>query len=171
MLGVTACAMAAAAGARQILVSDRDAGCRQRALSFGATHVLSAERDSLTAEVRERTEGRGADAVLELAGAASTVEAGLALVRTGGILVLAGTVAPVGTVAFDPEAMVRRLVTIRGVHNYHPRDLEVAIDFLAGPGQVFPFDALVGDQYSLDDIEKAFDHAHSHPGLRVAVIP
>jgi hypothetical protein len=34
-------------------------------------------------------------------------------------VLLAGTVAPVGTVALDPEDVVRRMLTIRGVHNYH----------------------------------------------------
>jgi alcohol dehydrogenase len=109
--------------------------------------------------------------VLELAGVAESVDAGLALVRTGGVLVLAGTVAPVGNVGLDPENVVRRMLTIRGVHNYHPRDLEAALTFLAGPGRNYPFESLVAAEYPLDQAEQAFAHAHSHPGVRVAVVP
>ncbi len=167
VLGVTACAMARARGARAVLVSDPVPACCERALHFGATHAFPAELEG----VRDLTAGRGADIALELAGAAATVQAGLALVRTGGTVVLAGTVAPVGNVGFDPESVVRRLLTIRGVHNYHPRDLATALAFLAGPGREFPWASLVADQYPLDQAEQAFAAAHAQPGVRVAVIP
>jgi alcohol dehydrogenase len=117
VLGVTACAMARAAGARAVVVSDPVPACRQRARDFGATHVFPADAEEVAAGVREISQGRGADQVLELAGTAETVRAGLALARIGGTVVLAGTVAPVGPVVFDPENVVRKLLTIRGVHN------------------------------------------------------
>jgi alcohol dehydrogenase len=171
VLGVTACAMARAAGARGVLASDRTPECLQRAAAFGATHTLPSEPNALAAGVAEATQGRGADVVFELAGAAQTVAAGWSLVRTGGTLVLAGTVAPVGTIGVDPEQVVRRMLTIRGVHNYHPRDLAAALEFLAGPGRAFPFESLVVGEYPLEQVEEAFAVAHAHPGVRVAVRP
>ena len=86
-------------------------------------------------------------------------------------MVLAGTVAPTPGVELDPEQVVRRLLTIRGVHNYHPRDLGAALAFLAGPGLGFPFATLVGKEFPLEEVERAFAHAHAHPGVRVAVVP
>jgi alcohol dehydrogenase len=171
MLGVTACAMARAAGARAVLVSDPVPECRERALRFGATHAFPADTEVLAAGVAASTDHRGVDLVLELAGAAQTVRAGLALVRTGGTVVLAGTVAPVGALEFDPEAVVRRMLTIRGVHNYHPRDLATALAFLAGPGRDHPWQSLVVAEYPLERTEEAFATAHARPGVRVAVIP
>jgi alcohol dehydrogenase len=171
VLGVTACAMARAAGARAVLVSDRVPACRERALSFGATQAFPADAGELAAGVRDLTHGRGADLVLELAGVAESVAAGLALARIGGTVVLAGTVAPVGAVGFDPEKVVRRMLTIRGVHNYHPRDLATALGFLAGPGRDFPWRSLVVGEYPLEQAEQAFAAAHLQPGVRVAVVP
>jgi putative phosphonate catabolism associated alcohol dehydrogenase len=171
MLGVTACAMARAGGAAAVLASDPQPSCRERAAAFGATHTFSAVPDELSARVAEATHRRGADVVLELAGMPASVAAGLSLVRTGGVLILAGTVAPVGSIGFDPESVVRRMLTIRGIHNYHPRDLEWALAFLAGPGRGFPFESLVGAEYPLEQAEQALSHAHAHPGLRVAVVP
>jgi alcohol dehydrogenase len=171
VLGVTACAMARAAGARAVMVSDPVPACRERALTFGATHVFPAATDELAAGVREVTEQRGADLVLELAGTAGTVQTGLALARTGGTVLLAGTVAPVGTIAFDPECVVRRLLTVRGVHNYHPRDLATALSFLAGSGRDFPWPSLVVARYPLKQAEQAFAAAHAQPGVRIAVVP
>jgi alcohol dehydrogenase len=169
VLGVTACAMARVAGAGAVLVSDPVPECRERALRFGAMHVFPAEE--LAAEVNAYTQGRGADLVLELAGAAGTVEAGLALARTGGTVVLGGAVAPVGTIALDPEDVIRRLLTIRGVHNYHPSDLATALAFLAGPGRDYPWQSLVVAEYPLEQAEQAFAAAHARPGVRVAVVP
>lgn len=171
VLGVTACAMAQSAGARAVVASDPAPACRERAFRFGATHSCTADASERAACVAELTHGRGADIVLELAGTAESVQAGLAQTRTGGTLVLAGTVAPVGPLVFDPEQIVRRMLTIRGVHNYHPRDLELALAFLAGRGRGFPFADLVAAEYPLEEAEAAFAYAHAHPGVRVAVVP
>jgi len=171
VLGVTACAMARVHGARAVIASDPEPACRERALRFGATHAFPVDAAELAAGVGEISQGRGADLVLELAGAAATVQKGLALARTGGTVVLAGTVAPVGNIGLDPENVVRRMLTIRGVHNYHPRDLGTALRFLAGPGRGFPWPSLVVAQYPLEQAEQAFAEAHARPGVRVAVVP
>jgi len=171
VLGVTACAMVRAAGARTVLACDTAPACLERATAFGATHTCPAEPNELAAKVADVTGGRGADVILELAGVSLSVQAGLSLVRTGGTVVLAGTVAPVGKVGLDPEQVVRRMLTIRGVHNYHPGDLAAALAFLAGPGRGFPFESLIAAEYPLKQAAAAFTHAHAHPGIRVAVIP
>jgi alcohol dehydrogenase len=106
-----------------------------------------------------------------LAGVAQSVESALALARNGGTVVLAGTVAPVGNIGLDPEDVVRRMLTIRGVHNYHPRDLAAALVFLAGPGHNFPWQTLIVAEYPLGKVEEAFADAHARPGVRVAVVP
>ena len=169
MLGLTACAMARAAGASAVLVSDPDDARRRRALAFGATDAFAPEESAV--RLGAITGGRGADVTLELAGVAAAVEAGLALMRIGGTLVLAGTVLPTPRVSFDPEALVRRMLTIRGVHNYAPGDLAAALDFLDGAGNAYPFADLVGRSFPLAEIEAAFAFAHEHPGKRVAVVP
>jgi alcohol dehydrogenase len=169
VLGLTACAMARSAGAERVLASDPRADGRERAGRFGATHAFTP--DELEAGVLAATSGRGADAVLELAGTANTVEAAIKLVRVGGTVVLAGTVAPVGRVPFDPERAVRRMLSVRGVHNYHPRDLAAALAFLTGPGQAYPWESLVAGEFPLEWAERAFAAAHARPGVRVAVFP
>jgi putative phosphonate catabolism associated alcohol dehydrogenase len=171
VLGATACAMARAIGAYCVMASDPEPACLERAAVFGATHTFSAGPDELAAGVAEATHGRGADVVLELTGVPASVTAGLSLVRTGGVLILAATVAPVGKVGFDPEDAVRRMLTIRGVHNYHPRDLDSALTFLAGPGRGFPFETLVAATYPLEQAEQALAKAQAHPGVRIAVVP
>jgi alcohol dehydrogenase len=132
---------------------------------------VSSDPDDVARSVAAATDGRGADVVVELAGTAASARTALGSARVGGTVLFAGTVAPTPAVPLDPEAVVRRMLTIRGVHNYHPRDLESALAFLAGPGRAFPFDRLVVARYPLAEAEKAFARAHDSPGFRVAIVP
>src|SRR5204863_7580481 len=91
VLGLTACAMAHAAGSRVVVCEPDPARC-QRAEAFGACRVCAP--GEAPGVVSELTLGRGADVALELAGAQASVEAALALVRVGATVVLAGTVLP-----------------------------------------------------------------------------
>ncbi len=171
VLGLTACAMARSSGVDAVMVVDPDPAPRERALAFGATHVFPSEPKALESAIADFTDGRGVDAALELAGVADAVKSALASTRIGGTVVLAGTVLPTPSVPLDPEDVVRRLLTIRGVHNYAPRDLATALEFLAGPGKAYPFAELVTRRFRLDEIESAFAFAHANPGQRVAVVP
>ncbi len=93
----------------------------------------------------------------------------LANARIGATIVLAGSVAPTAAVPIEPEKIVRRLLTLRGVHNYNPRDLDAALLFLAGPGRAYPFESLIAAEYPLDAVQDAFAHAEKVPGRRIAV--
>ena len=169
VLGVFACAMAKAAGAASVVAIDPQAACRDRALAFGADALFDAQHDNLVAALKTATDGRGFDVVLELAGVTPSVVTALAAVRTGGTAILVGSVAQCEPLPIDPEQIVRRMITLRGVHNYHPCDLRTAIEFLAGPGGRFPFESLIVESYPLGQVEAAFRSAHAHPGERVCV--
>ena len=169
ILGVFASAMAKAAGAAKIVVVDPQESCRQRAVEFGADASFDAGQPNLTQQLRDSTDGIGFDAVLELAGVTASVECGIEAARTGGTIILVGSVAHCDPIALAPEQVVRRMLTIRGVHNYRPDDLQAAVSFLAGPGQRLPFESLVVESYPLEQAEAAFRSAHAHPGERVCV--
>ena len=88
----------------------------------------------------------------------------------GGTLVLAGSVTPGPPLAVDPETVVRQWLTITGVHNYEPRHLHRAVDFLDRTRERHPWDALVLAPVPLKQIASAL---HSPPPgkLRTAVCP
>ena len=80
-----------------------------------------------------------------------------------------GAVLPTPVVAVNPETVVRRCLTVSGVHNYAPWHLQYAIDFLADNHARFPFAGLVGRAFDLDDVAAAFRFAESERPVRVAV--
>ena len=173
MLGLSACAMANAQGSTRIIVCDVDSDRLEWARRFGATDVVqvTGDAEATTRAVLDLTEGRGADLAIELSGAASAMEEGLGLLRIGGCYILVGAVFTIRPIAIDPERIVRRLLNIRGVHNYTPVDLVEAIRFLERHHMKYPFHELVTGRFDLQDAEAAFRHAIETRALRVAVCP
>lgn len=163
MLGLAAAAMAAEAGA-EVVVSDPHPRRRERARAFGA-HATVDPHGAATGEIGE------VDLAVEVSGAASAVRTCLDTLAVGATAVLVGPVSPGPAVDLDPERLVRGWHTVTGVHNYHPRDLARAVDFLAGASARHPFAQLVSDPYDLDDVARAVRAATTGSTPRTAVRP
>lgn len=169
VLGLYACAMARALGAAEVIACDLVPGREALARAFGAGRFATPE--DFAALAGEVTGGRGADVALELSGASAAVATALAVLRTGGTAVIAGTTIPCEPVALDPQQLMRRMLTIRGLHNYAPCDLLAAMNFLEHHATLLPFAQLHGGSFPLAEIDRAFAAAAACPGRRVAVIP
>ena len=110
----------------------------QLARSFGATHTALApppsEPDShgaLTAAIASALPSAAFDAAIEVCGQPSVVPPALALLRPGGVLVLAGMVHPASSLAgVTGEAIIRKCAAVVGVHNYEGGDLQEAVALL-----------------------------------------
>lgn len=169
VLGLNACSMAAAAGASHVIGCDLFPTRKVAAKGFGAT--LFASPAEVRDLAREVTNGRGADFVFEFSGANQAVTTAISTLRTGGTAIIAGTTMPDTPVALDPNDLVRRMLTLKGLHNYAPSDLVTAVDFLAAQGSRFAYDTFAGGNFKLEDINAAFAKASDSAGLRVAVCP
>ena len=166
MLGLTACAWLESLGVTAVACDVSDARLSQ-AVRFGARHL--AKPDGLAELVASLTHGRGADAALELSGSPDAARAALDVLRVGGTAVWAGAVSPTEPVPVYPEAVVRRCLTVSGVHNYAPADLAAAVQFLAANHFRFPFAELVPKSFPLADVNAAFRFAAAERPVRIAV--
>lgn len=169
LLGLSAAAMARDRGARRVVVTDRD---RQRlavAERFGATRLVPFHDAELWRGMVLETGWNGFDVALEMSGTTEAVMSAIDTLGLGGTAVLAGTVTPTKAAQLLPEQVVRGLLTIRGVHNYHPPDLAAALHFLA-QGR-YPFAELVTKTFPLSEADAAFRYAEEHRPIRVAVLP
>lgn len=153
MLGTTAAAVCADRGA-EVVVADRDSARVTQAVRFGA----------------RPDDGENVDVILDFTGSSNFLRQALSRLEIAGTLVLAGSVTPGPVLNVDPEQVVRRWWTITGVHNYEPRHLHEAVDFLAQTVDRYPWPDLVTPPVPLEQIELAL---HPAPGsaLRVAVAP
>lgn len=153
MLGLTAVAACLDAGA-QVQVIDNHPDRLALATEFGAL----ADDDGAI------------DVAIDFTGSTDAVGAALARLDIGGVLVLAGSVTPGPPLAVDPEMVVRRWLTITGVHNYEPRHLHKAVRFLDRTLERHPWHRLVTDPVPLADLSEALRPPPTRT-LRTAVAP
>jgi len=157
LVGLLTSALLADQGA-QVTTVDPNQDRRDRAVRFGAARALDPE-DRLPAS----------DLLLELSGSPAAVGGALDATTIGGTIVLAGTVSPGAPLGWEAETVVRKLITVRGVHNYRPIDLATAASWSEGAVGRLPLEELAGPVFSLTDIESAA-HAARHTGaLRVGI--
>merc|ERR1719476_1056944 len=104
---------------------------------------------------------RGVDVVVEMTGAKHVVTEGVQLLRNGGHYAFAGMVHPDSQLSsLTGETIIRKCLTIRGVHNYTPWNLQEAVDFLKEFHSDLPFDSVLSpEDYKLQDLEQALQVA------------
>jgi len=166
--GLASIIAARAAGADTIIVTGltRDAPKLALARRFGADHVIDIEQDDARKRVKELTDGRGADVVIEVtANSTEPVAEALHHVAVGGRIVLAGVkgfkpvpefvsdmlvvkeaqmIGAFGVTSPAYEAAIRLIESGRvplaemHTHDFTLEDAELAIQTLAGeiPGEV-----------------------------------
>merc|ERR1719271_1510943 len=142
--------------------------------AFGGIPLRIAENnfEEREAAIRARA-ARGVDVVVEMAGRPEVVSEGVKLLRNGGHYSFVGMVHPESQLStVTGEHLIRKCLTIRGVHNYSPWHLDEAIHFLVTYKDKLPFDKLVPTEFPLADINEAIAAAMSgQHGCRVAVNP
>ena len=161
MLGLTAAAYTKSIGARNITVIEPTEQRRQLCFQFGADKAVT-DSSSLDGKY---------DVILDFSGVSQAIEKCIPHTAVGGSVVLVGSVTPSPGISVDPEFLVRNLVRLVGVHNYHPKDLITAVEFLSLHADNFPFGQLVACSFSLQEINEAVKYALEQKPVRVMVKP
>jgi len=171
-LGFYAAAFARHAGCKRVLVADVNDLRLSLVPKFGATDVLNIKgtaEEEVVDGVRDLTDGRGVDIVLEVAGAPELIPVGLKCLRTGGRLVEIGNSFPNALFTYDACDIVWRRLSLIGVHNYDTRHLQGGLDLLEQTRERFPYHEIVTHRVSLDEINEGLRTAQSGAAIRVAV--
>ncbi|MGW0159647.1 zinc-binding dehydrogenase [Mycobacterium sp. NPDC003323] len=153
MLGLTAVAAGNDAGAR-VTVIDRNPERVRQTGDFGG----------------HPDDGGPVDIAIDYTGSTEVIAGALARLDIGGRLVLAGSVLPAPSLPVDPEIVVRRWLTITGVHNYEPHHLHQAVDLLDRTRDRHPWTSLVTAPLPLSRLSDALRPPPS-PALRTAIAP
>ena len=82
-----------------------------------------------------------------------------------------GNSAPGANFTYDACDIVWRRLTLKGIHNYDAKHLQMGVDLLAMTHDVIPFKDLVTHRVSLDNINDGLRIADSGEAVRVAVLP
>jgi NADPH:quinone reductase-like Zn-dependent oxidoreductase len=104
---------ARAAGLRTLITSSSDAKL-ERARALGAHHLVNYKATPAWSKpVREATEGRGADFIMEVGGA-GTIQESMKAIRIGGHIAIIGIVAGAGE-PFNPTALIGNSAKLQGL--------------------------------------------------------
>jgi len=144
------------AGAGRIIVTGlaRDSHKLALARQLGATDVIVADREDVTARVMEITAGRGVDVSIDVV-PVSGIPIGVAInaVRTGGTIVLAGIKGNPSGIAIDTDQIVKREITLKGVMTQTYNFYREAVDMLSRDLALLA--PMHTHEYALDDVETA----------------
>ena len=154
--GLASVIAAHVAGAKTIIVTGltRDAQKLTLARELGADHAINVEEEDLRARVRDLTDGRGADVVVEVSSyALEPVAEALWCVASGGRVVLAGVKGFKPVPGFMSDLIVTKEITIQGAFGVTSRAYEQAIDLLES-GRV-PVEKMHTHDFTLAEAETA----------------
>jgi 2-desacetyl-2-hydroxyethyl bacteriochlorophyllide A dehydrogenase len=165
-VGLCAVQAARAAGAASVFAIDSVAERLEVARSFGAT-ALHLEESDVKGEVREATDGRGADVVVDAVGDPRALELALYLVRPG------GTVAAVGVYAERADvhlglAWIKGITLRTGLANVIAHVDRVLAMITAGVLDPTP---LVTHHMSLDAAPEAYAIFDRREALKIILKP
>lgn len=165
LLGLYGCALLQEAGVGQVYCTEIDGARRKLIERFGGIPVDAADA---VQELSSR-HPHGVDAVIEVAGVKTVVEEGVNLCRIGGSYIFVGLVHPDSALDITAETIIRKCLTLRGVHNYAPNHLDAALAFLERQVDQLPFETLVAPPERLEDLAVAIELAKTRRWARVSL--
>ncbi|MEA3345918.1 MAG: zinc-binding dehydrogenase [Chloroflexota bacterium] len=139
------------------------------AKEVGAHEVVNAAQEDAVEQVKELTQGRGADAVIVATGARAAMEQGLQMAALhGNVNLFAGSYPP-PEVPLNPNLIHYKELTLTGSHHFTPFTFQRALKLLEyGMIQVEP---LISHRLPLDRTPEGFEIVVGQKGLKVVIFP
>lgn len=112
MIGLFVVQVLRARGCGKIIAMDLDEKKLQLATELGADTGLNPAKDNIRQEVRELTEGRGADVAFEVVGLSESLKTAINSVRRGATVCLVGNLSPLAEIPL--QAVVTQQIRLQG---------------------------------------------------------
>ncbi len=151
----------------RVIVAEPDARRRAFALRQGADDVLDPLAENLATFVKDRTDGRGANAVFFTAGGPAAIEQALIALDKGGWLCLYGSVHPKGPLPVDPNLIHYNEITVTGTYSHTRDSFRQAIALISNG--MADLSCYISERAPYSDIVTAFERAISPGTYRVVV--
>jgi L-iditol 2-dehydrogenase len=156
-------------GARVIAIGRRQTQL-DRAARMGAAELLVSDGADLEKPVREMTEGRGADVVIEAVGLPEAWETAVKLVRRGGTVNFFGGCPNNSHISLDTALLHYSEITCKASFHHTPAHIRKALDSVSR-GEITAQDFVNGME-PLTNLLEVMRHLMSHNGhMKTAIIP
>jgi threonine dehydrogenase-like Zn-dependent dehydrogenase len=169
-LGIYAAAVAAEKGASKVISIDGQPLRLQFAKQCGATDVIDINEletpEARVQRVKDLTDGRGADVIVEVVGIAAATVEGLDLVRFNGKFVDIGNIIP-APVSFPATKVITQQIQWRGLMHYNPWIMPGALDFLVRTKDRYPLSRVISHSFPLAEIKRRSSSRNGKARARV----
>ena len=175
-IGMMMCAKARMLGAGKIIALDPMDMKLELSKEFGADLGINVSKYSdkeLVEYIRDETDGRGADVVVETVGRPEVLKVGLEMLRRGGTYLETGNFVDTGGTV---ELNVHRHIAAKNVlifgNTNHPHDgYYTALDMMWRHKHEYPFNKLITHRYKLDHAQEAIQKSFEEDALKVVFTP
>jgi L-iditol 2-dehydrogenase len=137
---------------------------------LGASRTFNYHQlNDVPAQVRDLTDGWGADVAIEATGIPAVWEMAIACGRPGATINLFGGCPRDTTITVSTEQLHYNALTLKGVFHNTPKYVRDALSLLAS--QTIPFELLITDYRPLKDLKQALEDMKNRKAIKVAIEP
>jgi L-iditol 2-dehydrogenase len=162
-------------GAGDIVAVDKSDYRLEMAQKCGANYALNLGTTSKAerlAFVKDLTNGRGADLVVECAGSPQAFVEGLELARKGGTYIEAGNFVDTGEATLNVNRHITaKNIRLFGVTNHPFTGYGASLKLMQRYRGVFPFEKIVTDRYPLEKAAEGLSHSCKLEAMKVVITP
>ncbi|MCL5062858.1 MAG: alcohol dehydrogenase catalytic domain-containing protein [Nitrospirae bacterium] len=141
-------------GAEKIIGADMIPFRLNKALEFGADHVIDVSKENMIEGIKKFTNGFMADIVIVSPNSADAMKQGIEAASRGGTVILFTPAKPHEMLTIDPNHLYFRDINIVTSYSCGPDDTKAALNFI-NKG-IVTANKLVTHRFSIDEAERAY---------------
>lgn len=162
-------------GAGKMIAVDLSQFRLDMAKDCGADYLINAQEttvDERISAVKDLTDGRGADVVVDCVGMPDVFVEGLEMLSNGGVLIEEGAFVQTGTAEVSPHRHVlAKNARILGMVNHAFTGYYPSLELMQKYADQFPFESIVTHSYQIEEAEDALIKSMQHESMKVVITP
>jgi len=174
-VGLSACVFARLSGAYRVILIGAPELRLQAGMDRGIDFSIDIEKEGVEQrieKVKELTEGRGADVVIEASGNSQAVMEGLQMVRDYGTYVVVGQYTDTGDISLNPHRDInRRHLNLLGCWGYEFTHLYRAMKLMERYHHRYRWEEFITRRYSLEEANKALQDVEQLRVIKAVLEP
>jgi len=174
-MGMFALALAQEKGVGDVIIigTKRSEGRLRLSGEFGAVKTFTINEtsfDERLSYVKEKTNGRGADVVIDCTGSPYAIEEGLKMTAAGGTYTLPGVATPIGSILINfYEDIAQKNIRIQGVWVSDTSHLYQAVKLVLS--KKYPFEKLITHRFELEEATEALKIVDTRKAMKAVLMP
>ncbi|PYV59596.1 MAG: L-threonine 3-dehydrogenase [Acidobacteria bacterium] len=168
-IGLFAIAVARAVGASQVFAIEVNEHRRKIASEMKADVIIDPSKEDARAIISERTDGAGADVVLEMAGHPDAIRTAFDVVRRGGRISLLGLTSKPISLNFS-EDIIFKGITIQGINGRRMYQTWYQMTALLKAGKL-DLHPVITDRIAMKDFSTAMERLKAGQASKILIYP